>query len=72
MNRAKEISRAIVLDHTQGLHVLSKELTNKMLRLVQERVKFCRLLCAWGEVIEWCDLLLTFVAATDCATKVWS
>jgi hypothetical protein len=70
VKRAKDISRAIVLDHTQGLHGLSSELTSKFHRLVQERVKFCRLLGGWVEVIEWCDLLLTFVAPSDNATKV--
>lgn len=70
VRRAKDIARAVVLDHTQGLHVLSRELTNKFHRLVQERVKFCRLQCGWKEVIEWCDLLLTFVSPSDNATKV--
>lgn len=70
VRRAVELSRSLVLDHSQGLHVLDKDSIDKFLRLVQERVKFCRMRGLWGEVVDWCDMLLAFLHRDDISTKV--
>lgn len=63
--RSKDIYSAIIRDHQQRIRPLSKDLYNKFLHLLQERVNLHRSQGIWTNSIYWCDVMLSFVETSD-------